>query len=620
MSWGATENARAEGLGLLGRPRGELRLKVSRDAANSEVMILEQTKTRIGSAENCQLRLTDPGISPVECVILQGLANCVIRWFCDDINGELFHDGILQPGDQLQIGPVEIEILASIDQTSDASACSVESVSAAPPPVPEQPSPPESIEVLAQPEPSWENERQQLESRLQEHVELVTSLERRLAEQEHLEHEIEELRQTASTLAVELQARIDELATELARERQMRDSAPANWQAERETLLSEHQRLQLKYDSDRAQWLGDRQWLEEELDACRRQIREQHAALASSRAEPLPEPGERFIPNGADSSAPTGQTLLDQPEPAWLPPVSLSTGDEPSDEESSFAGLAPVGPAWFSHQQEPPLAGAPDEHVPRNLELAEDHCSLQPAGDASSAADILARFVHERGSADQETTPPDMTVRPASAATDNGEISSEEFDQPSKPNPLPSWPSPAPHSDSHDDESIEAYMARLLTRVQARHVEVAPASILSAATNGGPLVECDAASNQPPVGLPVEAPTQAQTEFVPRSAAPERSGNLDAMRALANDCTRTAIAQHAKSNWASVLKLKLFVTFFSLTCIAASVTFCWGNPPLMAVGFLVGLSILAYWAWQLVIYRKLLEPPSGSQASTPPPA
>ena len=103
-----------------------------------------------------------------------------------------------------------------------------------------------------------------------------------------------------------------------------------------------------------------------------------------------------------------------------------------------------------------------------------------------------------------------------------------------------------------------------------------------------------------------ETETFDAEEYKPRSQAPELADRMTAMRSLANDSARTAIASHAKRNWSSVMKLKLFVSAFAFISVLASIIFFWGDPLLMGLGSLVGVGVLAYWAHTAVTYRKLL--------------
>jgi hypothetical protein len=135
-----------------------------------------------------------------------------------------------------------------------------------------------------------------------------------------------------------------------------------------------------------------------------------------------------------------------------------------------------------------------------------------------------------------------------------------------------------------EDESIEDYMARLLNR-----------------SRGG---------DQETSVTPTEEPTKPITEYnevneSPRQA-PEAACKLDAMRELANETRRTAIASHAKRNWSSVMKLKLTVSIFAAVAVSASIIFFWGDPITMICGIAAGLAVLAYWGCLAHTYRKLV--------------
>jgi hypothetical protein len=93
-----------------------------------------------------------------------------------------------------------------------------------------------------------------------------------------------------------------------------------------------------------------------------------------------------------------------------------------------------------------------------------------------------------------------------------------------------------------DEESIDAYMARLMNRVQGSS-EPGAAPIISRPVreepvkNSAPKPAAEAAEPEPPTG-----------EYSPRTAAPEQSHNLAAMRELANESARSAIRTHEKKS------------------------------------------------------------------------
>ncbi len=110
----------------------------------------------------------------------------------------------------------------------------------------------------------------------------------------------------------------------------------------------------------------------------------------------------------------------------------------------------------------------------------------------------------------------------------------------------PSPPDPAGSSGEADDDSIEAYMNRLLQRVQGSSTApAAPASAPPAKTPAKSAKAVDA--NQALPGPDVAtSPVDPNAPLVARSQAPEKNTDLSAMRALANDSARAAISRSTK--------------------------------------------------------------------------
>jgi len=102
---------------LLDAAKGDLVLRISGTSHHGQVVRLQRPKCVIGSGPACTLRVRARGVRPVHCVILRGPACTVIRrWSADTrLNGRAFTDARLSPGDRLDIGPVEFEVLDTGD-------------------------------------------------------------------------------------------------------------------------------------------------------------------------------------------------------------------------------------------------------------------------------------------------------------------------------------------------------------------------------------------------------------------------------------------------------------------------------------------------------------------------
>ena len=97
-----------------------------------------------------------------------------------------------------------------------------------------------------------------------------------------------------------------------------------------------------------------------------------------------------------------------------------------------------------------------------------------------------------------------------------------------------------------DDDSIEAYMNRLLKRVQTGPEEDGELeNETQSITMSGNTVDMKSTDADPTTNVEVE-PVDNDAPLVPRSQAPERSRNMSAMRDLANQSARSAVARSVR--------------------------------------------------------------------------
>jgi hypothetical protein len=115
--------------------------------------------------------------------------------------------------------------------------------------------------------------------------------------------------------------------------------------------------------------------------------------------------------------------------------------------------------------------------------------------------------------------------------------------------PLPGQLEPQPSAETvvegGEDESIEAYMNRLLRRVQGEPVsKTTPESVsVSGTSRTRTATQLDGLTVSKTSRDTIPQPIDPTAPMVPRSQAPERAGNLSAMRELANATARSAISQ-----------------------------------------------------------------------------
>lgn len=103
-------------VGLLGSPSGDLIFRVSRDGQTGEIRQVAGTRVTLGSRPTCTIPIRDADVRPIQCLILRGKGGAVVRNYCDRtrLNDAPFADAALRPGDRLQVGPLQFELLETV--------------------------------------------------------------------------------------------------------------------------------------------------------------------------------------------------------------------------------------------------------------------------------------------------------------------------------------------------------------------------------------------------------------------------------------------------------------------------------------------------------------------------
>ena len=106
----------------------------------------------------------------------------------------------------------------------------------------------------------------------------------------------------------------------------------------------------------------------------------------------------------------------------------------------------------------------------------------------------------------------------------------------------------ATNTSEEEDDSIEAYMNRLLNRVQGSPAsDTSPTQSTPLVPSGEATVEQLGETTAESIEASASAePMEPDAPLVPRSQAPERNSDLSAMRELANSSARTAVARSVK--------------------------------------------------------------------------
>jgi hypothetical protein len=91
-----------------GSSRVHLRLR-----ADGQVLELPLGKTTIGSSPKCNVRIQQPGVQPLHCLIVHAPAGLRIRSWAGNttLNGVPFQESALGLGDCLSVGPVELDVV-----------------------------------------------------------------------------------------------------------------------------------------------------------------------------------------------------------------------------------------------------------------------------------------------------------------------------------------------------------------------------------------------------------------------------------------------------------------------------------------------------------------------------
>ena len=98
---------------IMPSPPGFLVLRVQGSARDGQLVRLQSPKCTIGSGPNCTLRLRADNIGAVHCLILRGPSRTLVRrWLPDTrLNGRNFSESVLQAGDRLSIGAIDLEVV-----------------------------------------------------------------------------------------------------------------------------------------------------------------------------------------------------------------------------------------------------------------------------------------------------------------------------------------------------------------------------------------------------------------------------------------------------------------------------------------------------------------------------
>ena len=176
-----------------------------------------------------------------------------------------------------------------------------------------------------------------------------------------------------------------------------------------------------------------------------------------------------------------------------------------------------------------------------------------------------------------------------------------EAQEPAPQGPVPAASAAAmPRPEEEDDDSIEAYMNRLLQRV---HGAAAPPpsdpELKSDARKAGPVVEpleTDAALAEPGAAL---APADQETSSLPRSLAPEKGETLSSLRQVANDSAHAAIIRSVQTQIRDLrFRGALKAAAGSVTFVTGVAAWGWIHGGLRVVGVIASLLVTGFFLFE----------------------
>lgn len=100
------------------------RLRLHGGTENEQWIDVPPGKHSVGSGPRCQIRLQEPGVGAMECLLVCDRSSLRVRRWSDSVllNGKSFEEATVTDGDVLTVGPLEMTIVEPSLTDSDASA------------------------------------------------------------------------------------------------------------------------------------------------------------------------------------------------------------------------------------------------------------------------------------------------------------------------------------------------------------------------------------------------------------------------------------------------------------------------------------------------------------------
>jgi len=620
-------------------------LRVRGSTRDGQVVRLQSTKCTIGSGLHCTLRLRADNVGAVHCLILRGPHRTVVRRWSPDtrLNGRNFIESVLQAGDCLSIGAIELEVVETAqpglpsENLCDRQLAEIQARLRS---LDEQQAGCDATQAAFRARQS-ELDKLRAQWELQQ-VESCQQQEAREAELNALQIELDSARSTLdeerrqwesqhgealaslSTNAAQHAAEQAELDTQ----RQALEEQQAAWEAHKAENAAQAaanaadlQRLRADLESAREAFAGEcLRWESQhdealtaqstnaaqlaaqqaELDARRRALDDRMAGLDALRVD---LESQRFV--------------LEKERRQWesqlrkaIATPSPETGDLAVQEAVStcqtltprFGGAAvPAACAGETPAPQVDFRRAISETEIKSGAEVEAVRTFAPSNAAPvDLVAILQRTGFKIDPADEEEQSDD-NVNLKNESSNSGSAKEPSIDI-SAPIPCPRKPV---GPDGEEEVSIDEYMTRLLARSRG---DSAPSSDPSASVSRGPVAASPAATPRL-LPDPVVPETQSEpsepgkaVEMAPRAVAAERQVDLQAMRQLANLSAKNALQKHESKRLSGNTRAKLLVTSVSVVAgVSLLVIYLVpGAPPLAIYGAVASLVVAALWGVRYV--------------------
>ena len=396
---------------------------------------------------------------------------------------------------------------------------------------------------------------------------------------------------------------------QLAAERRQLDAINEETQTRRAELQAAQKAAQDEIESRQRDWDEKLREKERLLDARAQELADKLAT--GTQAYSPPPAGEPDGPSLAQHQAALGEaeatiaelqvelqrlrertehggTEVEQADCEPSPTSTASSSQDAGEVESMLSQLVETG-VW---QGDDPAAGIPrasEERVPE---------ARIPDEEVPPPAENVG--VHESVSVPASTGVPDSNSVPEHCAPQFA------ADAPPTEAPQPVWNQPDTAAPPDDDDSIEAYMSRLLKRVRGdapggvpsfapAMAPVGPAPKPAAKPAAAPKPQT--AESQPVVHSPQPDPEPVKPEeYLPRQKAPEHSTDLEAMRELANSAARGAIVKAQKRSGNRKAIFNTIGAAMTLTCAIGTGYWAWRvNSVAASAATAIGVIAAAYW-------------------------